>query len=517
MSASPDDPDFLARIMSGINNGLSSPTGLLALSLLNASGPSRMPVSTGQALAQGFGGATGLESQVQQNQMQQLLRERQLSIIRDMQSNPLQPSSGDSAPSVAPAVQPQIQLPPQSLMGHDNPLMSAIQGVTLNKQQNPLLDSIKQGTGGALSATTSNPSSQQPAPIQLPQKLDPYQDTIYLQNQKMARDMDALQPGSGAGYAAAAQQRIDYLEKQHQTLTPEQAKLLVSGGVLPGQSVQYSPATGGWEVSGTEAVKPSQQYDKYGNLISPLIDVRSGKQVGAQSPVASRQPGTPLPGPLESIAQGLAKYTQDLDGINKRGMTGLLIKQRAAEINPAWDETTYPAKRKMAEDLATGPIGQQLRSLNIIQSHLATYQQAMDAVGNGNFQLANKIANAANLQLGSSSVAAVNAVKAAVSKELTKAIGAGVATESDKAEADSILNSYNSPKQTAAVMAQLQSLMGGKLSGLKRNAIASHISDDVFNAYLEPSARTNLDNFEEQQQNMPSQPGLPQGWSVVQH
>lgn len=72
MSASPDDPDFLQKLMSGINNGLSSPMGLLAMSLMGASGPSRMPVSTGQALAQGYAGATGLTGQVQQNKAQQI-------------------------------------------------------------------------------------------------------------------------------------------------------------------------------------------------------------------------------------------------------------------------------------------------------------------------------------------------------------------------------------------------------------------------------------------------------------
>lgn len=67
MSVSPDDPDFLKNLLGP--NTMNSPLMGLAMGLLQAGGPSRMPVSFGQALGQGLQTGQQFQSAGIQNAM----------------------------------------------------------------------------------------------------------------------------------------------------------------------------------------------------------------------------------------------------------------------------------------------------------------------------------------------------------------------------------------------------------------------------------------------------------------
>ena len=468
MSMSPDDPDFLQRLMGSFGQGLNSPLMGLAAGLLQAGGPSRMPTSFGQALGQGLQTGQQFQAQGLQNAMQRLMLGK-----TGLQMNMLQDALNPQQTNQQPQTQ-QPQMPP----------------ITGNVSQPGSFD-ISQGIGQNAQGATPQSAPQGPT---LPARIDPYQDPIYLRNQKLAQIMDMMQPGSGAGFASAAQQRIDYLNKQAVNLTADQAKLLIPGGTVPGQSLEYYPSLGTYQTVGTEAVKPSQGYDQYGNLVSPLTDVRSGKTVGNVSAGIQRKPGTPLPGPLESQAQGLADYTQDLEGISKRGMTGELLKQRAKEINPQWDETTYKAKQALATDFAKGSSGKALLAFNTATSHLDTMAQAAAALQNGDIQTANRISNAFGVQLGKDPVTNFNTVKQLVAGEVAKAIAGGNVAEGDREKANAVLNAVNSPQQLAGAIAQIRNLMGGKLAALKTQYESMGLPD--FERKLTPAALQSMQNFE---------------------
>lgn len=474
MSMSPDDPDFLTRLTQSLGQGPNSPLMGIAMGLLQAGGPSRMPTSFGQALGQGLQTGQQFQQAGLQNAMQRLMLGK-----TGLQMNMLQDALGQTQTPAAPQATP--QMPP--IIG--------------NVSQPGSFD-ISQGIGQA--ASTAAPAAPQgPA---LPARIDPYQDPIYLRNQKLAQIMDMMQPGSGAGFASAAQQRIDYLNKQAVNLTADQAKLLIPGGTVPGQSLEYYPSLGTYQTVGTEAVKPSQGYDQYGNLVSPLTDVRSGKTVGTVSGGIQRKPNTPLPGPLESQAQGLADYTQDLEGISKRGMTGELLKQRAKEINPQWDETTYKAKQALATDFAKGSSGKALLAFNTATSHLDTMAQAAAALQNGDIQTANRISNAFGVQLGKDPVTNFNTVKQLVAGEVAKAIAGGNVAEGDREKANAVLNAVNSPQQLAGAIAQIRNLMGGKIAALKTQYESMGLPN--FERKLTPAALASMQNFEAQNESQGS-------------
>lgn len=479
-------PDFITQLLQGnnpygTNGALYSPAMGIAAKLLEMGGPQRMPVSLGQALGASLQQGQQFQTAGLQNAMQQLMLGKTGAQMQILQSA-LNPTQDTQQPAQQAQTVPAAQ---SATNGLNSPAM------TMGTSGSVVASAL----GGNKPVPQVEPHAIQAAPT-LP-RIDPYQDPVYVHNQKLAQVMDMMQPGSGAGYAAAAQQRLQDLNNQEMTLTDEQARTVIPGGTVPGQVIQYNPYTGTIKTAGTEAIKPSQGYDQYGNLISPLTDVRTGKTVGPASSAIRRTPGTPLPGPLESQAQGLANYTQSLDGINKRGMTGLLVKQRAAEINPAWDETTYPSKQAAMKSLASGKDYQTNSAYSTIQTHLQTLNQAFDALNNGDMQSANKLTQWSGRQLGKSAPQNAKVVNDIVVGELAKVLAqGGTVTDSVRAEAAGDLEPYLSKGQYQGATQYIQQLIAGKMETSKINALANHIPEDVFMAHLSPEARQALQEFE---------------------
>jgi len=464
---SPDDPNLIG-LNGSLNNSMYSPLMGLATALLQSGGPSPMPVSFGQALGAGMQNAQQFQQAGIQNAMQRLMLGK-----TGLQMNMLQDALG------------QAQQPPQA----QQQSMPPMQG---NVSQPGSFD-ISQGIGQPPQVQTAQPAST---------SVDPYSDPVYLRNQKLAQTLDMMQPGSGAGYAAAAAQRIDYLSKERaglwQTVDPKDYQSLGLPKQQPGVTWQRNTQTGEVVPKGESTIKDVQYMDPgTGMPVHQLYDTGSGRMVGP-NPSPSRTPGTPLPGPLESNAQGLADYTMDLDKINARGMTGPILKARAKELNPTWDETTYKAKQSLATDFAKGASGKALLAFNTATSHLDTMAQAANALQNGDVQMANRISNAFGVQMGKDPVTNFNTVKQLVAGEVAKAIAGGNVAEGDREKANAVLNAVNSPQQLQGAIAQIRNLMGGKLAALKTSYESMGLPN--FEKKLTPAALASMQNFESQNQ-----------------
>ena len=108
MSMSPDDPDFLTRLTQSLGQGPNSPLMGIAMGLLQAGGPSRMPVSFGQALGQGLQTGQQFQQQGLQNAMQRLMMGQNIAKMNYMLGGPGMSTmdAAQSQPSALPA-QPQ--------------------------------------------------------------------------------------------------------------------------------------------------------------------------------------------------------------------------------------------------------------------------------------------------------------------------------------------------------------------------------------------------------------------------
>lgn len=524
MSMSPDDPNFLQSLLGpngSFSQGMNSPLMGIAMGLLQAGGPSRMPVSFGQALGQGMQTGQQFQQQGLQNAMQRLMLGR-----TGLQMNMLQDA-------MQPNQQPQTPQPQQATM-------PPVQGSV----SQPGSFDISQGIGQTAPAQASTP---QAAPTQQPlARFDPYQDQTYLKYQKLAQTLDMIQPGSGAGYAASAQQRLQDLNNQQVTYTGDQTKQFIPGGALPGQSIQYHPATGEWSVKGDPQWKDITYTDSVDGQTKHILWNQATNQFkgipGATGSMPTTSPTGGPPTPAHIPPQVIKAYPgiADTPGIEKIPAEYLPMVSKIAAgeqdfptsakrspvfeknltdwvttINPNWKEQNYATYGKQMASLSSGEDAKKLDPLNTIEGHLDTYKQAMAALNNGNMQLANKLGNSVGLQMGKGPQAAVLAVKQLVAGELGKAVAGGTVTEGDRDQANAVLNSYNSPEQTEAVLKQIQALIGGKIGAIRQRYAANGLGG-YFDMRLNKPAFSAM-NDAGQTQAPAASTGLPQGWSVQVH
>lgn len=213
----------IASIFDGLSNSAYDPSLGLALGLLQAAGPSRMPVSTGQALGQGFATA----QQFQQYQQQQEAQRQRAALQQQMQD--LQ-NQGQPQP---PASIPQQQFSTAGIQGFNGP--STIQGAPNLQPTNIALPGMR-------------------PPQQASYSGNPLQDPEYIRNMKMAQIADQIRPGGGSGYRQQAQNVYNYdtsTEKQppgYRIVPPSEYKAAGLQQLPPGyswqqntQTKQYSP------------------------------------------------------------------------------------------------------------------------------------------------------------------------------------------------------------------------------------------------------------------------------------
>lgn len=274
MSVPPDQMDSL------LNNSLYSPMMGLAAGLLQASGPSRMPVSLGQAFGSGMGLAQQYQRAGIQNQLA-LLPLMQQKMIMDYYKN--QGNQQTSAPN-------------QNTSG-DNSSGSFSSNPFLNQNydSNAFTSGLMGATPATTDAATGNPSVSQPsasqAPISAPEGIptgitDPMQDPQY-------RDLSMLasMTRSPQMQAQAAQrfQLLTQYNPQLQAQIAQEKALATLKPTLLASSLRYAgePRT----------VAPGQkivsQLPSLLNYINSMPDYAGGNGT-PQAPSSSGVGATPL-------------------------------------------------------------------------------------------------------------------------------------------------------------------------------------------------------------------------------
>lgn len=131
-----------------------------------------------------------------------------------------------------------------------------------------------------------------------------------------------------------------------------------------------------------------------------------------------------------------------------------------------------------------------VRNLNVATTHLDQAGQAMAALQNGDVPLFNRLSQALAQQTGRAAPTNFNAIKGFVTDEVVKGVLGNAGGVHDRAQ--ELIANWNSPAQSAGVIAQLQKLMGGQLSGLRQQYKQSTGRDD-FEGYVSPRARQFLE------------------------
>lgn len=172
-----------------------------------------------------------------------------------------------------------------------------------------------------------------------------------------------------------------------------------------------------------------------------------------------------------------------------------LAKERgiaAADIPKLQQE--FKAQQVAIQRFMSGPQGQQTSALNMVEHHIETLRELSKALDNGDFTLANWIANKAARELGKPEPNNLALGAQIVGTEALRAMavaGAGTGEERDKIAA--AFSEYASPDQINGAADTMEQLLAGKLFALRLQfPNATGMSVDKFDSQLSERTKSVL-------------------------
>jgi len=135
-------------------------------------------------------------------------------------------------------------------------------------------------------------------------------------------------------------------------------------------------------------------------------------------------------------------------------------------VDPTYDATSYKTKQGIEIAFTSGRPGTLLKSLNVVQDHLATFADTAKELGNSELPFVNAMGNKIAQWTGQAAPTNFAAVKTVVADELTKAILGTAGALGDRKTMQDEVNSSSSPTQLAGVIGKWQKLISGQVNGL---------------------------------------------------
>jgi hypothetical protein len=244
--------------------------------------------------------------------------------------------------------------------------------------------------------------------------------------------------------------------------------------VTPAQQVGQSPDS----VATNETSRANNAATQAGE------DRRAAAGRSTQLQVAGVQPGGGLDENTERTAQAIAKGQLPAPtGMALLNPKNQRVLGRVMEINPQYDYTEVAAKKSAATSFGTGQLGNALRSVSTANAHLDQMNELVDALGNGNTQVINKVNNWYQTQTGNPAPTNFNAIKNVVGQEVVKAIVAGGGGVGEREEAAKAFSTANSPDQLKEAIQHYRMVMGAQADNLLAQRDAAGLSRSTLPNY----------------------------------
>lgn len=214
------------------------------------------------------------------------------------------------------------------------------------------------------------------------------------------------------------------------------------------------------------------------------------------------------------IAKSIANYrVAPLSGYALRTPQGQAVMAEVMRQNPDYNAQNYQSSQKAYSAFTSGTQGNVVRSMNVGIDHLATLNQLVSDLNNGDLQAVNRLANVYKAQTGQTGPTNFEAAKKIVGDEIAKAIVGSTNAAQDRQAMQEALAATNSPQQLQGVIQTFTKLMAGQLGGLKRQYSTSTMRDD-FEKFLSPNAKSALEGGAFR---VPIRTGLVNGKRVAQY
>lgn len=259
-----------------------------------------------------------------------------------------------------------------------------------------------------------------------------------------AKNMQAQLDRSGATIPPA------YWQKQHETLAARE-----------GQYLQAKALSDQRKGDAAMPVIPPQHADKHGDDFLNTL------------PVADR-----------SLVKKIASYDIDPKTLSTKGGQREKMLSLVAQFDPTYDDTQYANKRRAITQFGSGPLGGQVRSLNVAIEHIDTLQRAADALKNGSFTPGNKAFNEVAKVFGQTPPNTFEGIRDIVANEVVKGTIGNAGALADRSEAAAKVKASSSPQQLKELMNGWTELMGGQVKGLEKQYESATKNKDFRERYL---------------------------------
>jgi len=168
------------------------------------------------------------------------------------------------------------------------------------------------------------------------------------------------------------------------------------------------------------------------------------------------------------------------------------IMNEVLAIKPDYNANDYQLQTAAQKSFNTGKQGDKTRSLNVAVSHLGVLENAANALHAGNTPAINQFKQAWQRETGKIGPTSFNAVKELVADEIVAAVVPGVGSLADRKALKDTIMAKSSPAQLQGVIKQYKELLGGQLSGLEQQYIATTRKTDFKERYLLPETQRAL-------------------------
>src|SRR5581483_11350049 len=148
---------------------------------------------------------------------------------------------------------------------------------------------------------------------------------------------------------------------------------------------------------------------------------------------------------------------------------------------PGKSSASVQIPRATEKYMTSGKGGQQITAYNTAIAHLDTLRDMGAALGNGNIQRFNAIAQKWSQETGNPAPASFDAARAALAGEVASALKASGATDQEIAQVEGTFSKAQSPKQINGVIATYQTLLRSKRQALMQQNEAGMKGKPAFN------------------------------------
>lgn len=171
----------------------------------------------------------------------------------------------------------------------------------------------------------------------------------------------------------------------------------------------------------------------------------------------------------DTLAAAIANYQlSPLDERARQMPGGPETMKTVLKLNPDYQEGRYPEINKTMVAFGPGPEGDKTRFLNVGVQHLDVFDQAAQALKNGDIKGLNSLSNYFQDQFGVAAPNTLDGLKQIVATEIEKAVAGGIGASGDRDRLMKSLSGANSPQALQEMTDGFRALMNGQLKGLQR-------------------------------------------------